>query len=238
MIDNAWFGYENVFNTENDKTWITNNNKIIFPKNKSWKDYVKLNRIEVCCGEAPYLVSRYDTTTGEFIDINNRIGILDRKIRVINENVEDECYWVEWVYKAFQATYGFEWQGDNLLIARKNLLFSFIDYYYEKFKHYPVEKYLLKIARILSWNLFQMDGLKFVIPNSCKLESVQQITLISDGNDLIFEKENIEEQHQKCEGCLKNNNKKHSGIYCKIMDWDKKRSIKFISLLRKGLNNE
>ena len=64
-----------------------------------------------------------------------------------------------------------------------------------------------------------MDGLKFVIPNSCKLqESIQQMTLFNNGNELIFSKENIEEKYQKCEACLKNNNKKHNGIYCKIMD--------------------
>ena len=239
LIDDAWFGYKNVFNTIKDKTWITNKNKIIFPKAKTWMDYVKLNRMEITCGEAPYLVSRYDTTTGEFIEPYNRIGLLDRKIRVINENIDDESLWVEWVYKAYKATYGYEWQGDNLLIARKNLLFSFIDYYYEKFQNYPIKQYLKEIAKILSWNLFQMDGLKFVIPNSCKLqESIQQMTLFNNGDELVFSKENIEEKCQECEACLKNNNKKHNGIYCKIMDWDKKRSIRFISLFNKGSNNE
>lgn len=233
LIDNAWFGYENVFNVENDKIWITNKNKIFFLNNKTWKDYVKLNRMEISCGEAPYLVSRYDTTTGEFIDINNRIGILDRKIRIINENIEDEAEWVEWVYKAFQATYGYEWQGDSLLIARQNLLFSFIDYYLAKFHSFPIKKYLLKIARIISWNIFQMDGLKFVIPNSCKSEVSQQMILINNGNEWIFNSENLEEKYVKCQGCLKNDKYKHNGIYCKIMDWDKKHSIKFISLFKK-----
>lgn len=238
LIDDAWFGYKNVFNTEKNKTWITNNDKIILPKTKTWKDYVKLKRIEISCGEAPYLVSRYDTVTGEFIDINNRIGLLDRKIRIINENAEDKTTWIKWIYKAFKTTYGFEWQGDNLLIARKNLLFSFIDYYYEKFKDYPTKKYLLKIAEILSWNLFQMDGLKFVIPNSCKPQVIEQMTLFNDGNEFGFNVDNVEEQYEKCQGCLKNDNNKHSGIYCEIMDWDKKQSIKFITLFNKGLNNE
>ncbi len=29
--------------------------------------------MEMACGEAPYITSRYDTTTGEFISIEKRI---------------------------------------------------------------------------------------------------------------------------------------------------------------------
>ena len=43
-------------------------------------------RLEITCGEAPFLASRYDTTTGEVIPIPERIGILDRKLRIVTEN--------------------------------------------------------------------------------------------------------------------------------------------------------
>ncbi len=52
-----------------------------------WEDYIDSKRLEITYGEAPYLVSRYDASTGEMIDIHKRIGILDRKLRVVNENV-------------------------------------------------------------------------------------------------------------------------------------------------------
>jgi hypothetical protein len=88
LIDNAWFEREGVFNSEiilsnGTKTWEVNQEKISFPKSKTWKDYVKDKRLEISCGEAPYITSRYDSTTGEFITVNNRIGLLDRKLRVI-----------------------------------------------------------------------------------------------------------------------------------------------------------
>lgn len=226
LVDNAWFKKENIFNTENGKTWVINKNKIMFPNDKTWQDYVLLNRMEISCGEAPYLVSRYDTVTGEWIDIGNRIGILDRKLRVINENVEHENEWIEWVYKAYKSTYAFEWQGDSLLIARENMLFAFIDYYVQRFNNYPVREYLLEIAKILSWNIFQMDGLKFVIPNSCKPVVKRQMSLFED-----------DKQIEPCQGCLKGNNEKHTGIYCKIKDWQTGKTIKFISLL-KGKGNK
>lgn len=225
LIDNAWFGRENVFNTEDNQTWKTTENKIEFSgiENKTWQDYVKANRMEISCGEAPYLVSRYDTVTGQWINIKDRIGILDRKLRIVNENTEQENDWYEWVLEAFKSTFAFEWQGDSLLIARENLLFTFIDYYIDRFKIYPTIDYLLEIAKILSWNIWQMDGLKFVIPNSCEPVQKKQLSLFPE-----------EENSEQCKGCLKNDNSKHTGVYCKIMNWKTRRSIKFISLIKRG----
>lgn len=164
LIDNDWFGRCNVFNRELENSWQTIEDKIIFPDTagKTWKDYVKANRLEISCGEAPYLVSRYDAVTGELIPIKNRIGLLDRKLRVVSENVNSEPEWYLWSKKAIQSIYGYDWQGDNVLLARENLLFTFIDYYEAQFEVPPIKKYLLEIARILSWNIFQMDGIKFV----------------------------------------------------------------------------
>lgn len=69
LIDEAWFGRKDVFNTEytsEDGThgWKTNPERISFPEGKTWKDYVRDTRLEITCGEAPYIVSRYDATTG------------------------------------------------------------------------------------------------------------------------------------------------------------------------------
>ena len=220
LVDNAWFGRENVFNFEGEKSWTVNTEKITFPEGKTWQDYVKENRLEISCGEAPYLVSRYDTVSGKWIDTNERIGLLDRKLRIINENVDNEQDWYKWTVEAYKSIFGFEWQGDSLLIARENLLFTFIDYYVDRFEVHPIEEYLLEIAKILSWNIWQMDGLKYVIPNSCKPIPKAQMSFFDD-----------EDEPEECPGCLKNNIHKHSGTYCKIMNWETKRSIKFISLI-------
>lgn len=223
LVDNAWFGRENVFNIETDKTWKTNTKKIVFPQDKSWQDYVKANRMEISCGEAPYLCSRYDTVTGLWIELNDRIGILDRKIRIVNENTETKEDWITWVQEAYKATYGFEWQGDSLLIARENLLFTFVDYYQGRFNEEPSTEELQEIAKIISWNIWQMDGLKYVVPNSCKPVPKMQQSFF----DII---DGTQDETEPCPGCEKGDNKKHSGIYCKIMDWQKKKPIRFIDL--------
>lgn len=225
LVDNAWFESEGMFNTEHEKTWAETKEKVPFPtpSGKTWQDYINNNRLEITCGEAPYLVSRYDTVTGEAIEISRRIGILDRKLRVVSENVDAEPEWYSWAKKAFQNTYGFEWQGDNVLLARENLLFTFADYYEAKFGVFPIKEYLKEIATIISWNIWQMDGLKFVIPESCKdAEQVQTV---------MFEED---VKKEPCQGCKKNDPFSHTGVYCKIKDWKENKTVKFVSLLKQG----
>ena len=220
LIDNAWFGYEGTFNKEDDKSWVATS-KVEF-KDKNWKDYVSDTRLEITCGEAPYLVSRYDTVTGERIELKSRIGLLDRKFRVINENAESDDEWKEQSIIALKNIYGYEYQGDNLFIARKNIFFSYLEYYFNRFNILPNNEELNEIATIISWNLWQMDGLKFVVPESCE-NSFEEKT------DLFGEKHII---GHKCLGCEKNDIHKHNGKYAKIMDWEKEKATKFINLLK------
>ena len=124
--DEDWFGRSGVFNTENsDHTWTVSEGQIEFPPKKKWQHYVDSRRLEITCGEAPYLVSRYDVSTGELIvPPMRRIGMLDRKLRIVNENTEGYDEWLKWTLRAFEACYGYEYQGDNVLIARINLLLT------------------------------------------------------------------------------------------------------------------
>lgn len=178
IVDEAWFGRKDVFNTEVINSdgmhdWLPTEGKIVFPDGKTWQSYVLDIRLEMACGEAPYLVSRYDTTTGELInELPKRIGVLDRKLRVVGENVETVEDWYKWAFVALKSTFGFEWQGDNLLLARESILFSFIDYYkdFTTNKHnktlQPNCSYLKHAAMIISWNIFQMDGIKMILPRT------------------------------------------------------------------------
>jgi len=236
LIDNAWFGRENVFNTEleksNDFKWSINREKIVFPENKTWKDYVRDTRLEMACGEAPYITSRYDTTTGEFIPIGKRIGILDRKLRIVTENVETSGEWLEWAQTAYKNTYAFEFHGDSLLIAREAMLVSFIENFKLKFGKEPLLKSIQYIAYIISWNVWQMDGLKGVVPNSCGVKITTTTNLFDE----------TETKETPCEGCQKENIHKHNGTYCLIKDWPNKdletgskgRKIRFVDLIKRN----
>lgn len=223
LIDCAWFGRDGVFNRETGEgTWESNPEKIVFPDGKSWRDYVNDRRMEITCGEAPYLVSRYDSTTGKEIPLAQRIGMLDRKLRVVSENATTRREWLYWAARAFKCVYGYEWQGDNLLIARENLLMSFADYYEARFGKFPSLRSLLAIARILSWNLWQMDGLKGVVPDSCRQEEFAQLLLFG------------EEEPSKCRGCRGGDITQHNGTYCLIRDWTAKKpkdTIRYIDLI-------
>ncbi|MDE7159500.1 MAG: restriction endonuclease subunit M [Muribaculaceae bacterium] len=229
LVDNAWFGCEGVFNTEVDNPdgshfWIVNTEPVAFPEGKTWRDYVNENRLEITCGEAPYLVSRYDTVTGEPIPIEHRIGMLDRKLRVVGENTTTSGEWLKAAQSAYMSIYGYEWQGDNLILAREALLYTFIEYYRAKFGKDPRLKSLLYIANIISWNIWQMDGLKGVIPNSC-----------SDRRIMVYDLFGATETISRCEGCRAHDITKHNGTYALIKDWsapEAKQIIQFIDLLK------
>lgn len=159
LVDDQWFGGTARFNTTQGATWHSCPEPIIFAQGKTWQDYVSAKRLEVTCGEAPYLVSRYDAVTGAPIPVSERIGLLDRKLRVTTENTKSPAEWLKWAHKAFQSVYGFELQGDSLFVARSNLLLTFSDFYEERWGEHPEPAAALSIATIITWNLFQMDAL-------------------------------------------------------------------------------
>lgn len=165
--DAAWFGTTDKFLPDQP---------VRFTKKKTWKHYVDSRRMEITCGEAPYLVSRYDACTGEAIPIRHRIGVLDRKLRAVNENTTDEEEWLTWALRAFQATYGYEFQGDNLLIARVNLLMTYEEYLYARWKRKPTPDEYRTIVNTITWNLWQMDGLTGHIPY-CREDDWQETNL-------------------------------------------------------------
>lgn len=161
--------------------------------------YVKRIWLEVTCGEAPYMVSRYDMETSEIIPLSHRVGFLDRKLARINKEVCDKNEWQHFVELAYKASYGFEWNGDSLLIARENLLYTYRDYYIEKWQEEPDYELFLKIAVIISYNVFQMDGIAknqglpikksgpyYILPLSEKKEKKPEIQLSFDS---LFEEE-------------------------------------------------
>ena len=186
LVDNIWFNGKDIFNKETSNSWKTVKRHIPFKNGRTWQEYLLQKRLEITCGEAPYLVSRYDTTTGNMIPIQNRIGLLDRKLRVLNENVKSEKEWVKWAKIAYQNTYGYEYQGDSLLLARENLLLTFADYYYYKFSVAPILEYLLEIAEIISWNIWQMDGLTGYIPFVYKDDIWEQLDLFEPPTKAII----------------------------------------------------
>ena len=209
--DAEWFGKENVFNTEEGHSWKVKDGRIVFPKDKTWQDYIDSRRIEITCGEAPYIVSRYDTSTGESIPITRRIGILDRKLRIVNENTGDEETWLKWAARAIQSVYGYEYQGDNLLIARINVLCTFTEYLERKWARKATEEELKKIANIIVWNFWQMDGITNTIPFGVPEETEQQIDffgLIANPEEKTIQETPV----------------------CKIYDWRRDNSLLFTEL--------
>lgn len=213
FADETWFGRPDVFAKDRQPT-----EQVYFSKHRSWQRYVDNRRLEITCGEAPYLVSRYDVATGELIPIANRIGILDRKLRVVNENAAEESEWLTWATRAFQAAYGYEFQGDSLLIARVNLLITFEEYLWNRWRRKPTAKEYQTIANIISWNIWQMDGLTGAIPYCKAQEEYRQMSLFD-----WFESEDYQEAAAQ-------------QVPCRIFDWRGKRSLAYREVNTGGRN--
>lgn len=211
LVDEAWFNQREIFNSPVQKGWKTHERPVKFDigANKTWKKYVDHNRLEVSCGEAPYLVSRYDTTTGVPIALARRIGILDRKLRVVTENASCEEEWLIWAKRAYQSVYAFEFQGDSILLARENLLASYQEYFQNALHREAKETELLEIARIISWNIWQMDARTSAIPT------------IAEGNE-CKSKNGVHVSRQFSPLCL-------------LYDWHSNQTVTFSSMLKNRL---
>lgn len=203
----------------------------------NWVYYISERRLEITCGEAPFIVGRYNPTanTGVVITPKNRVGFLDRKLQVVSEYTKSKKEWLKYAELALKATYGYEWQGDNLLIARENILLTIDDFYKDfcsdklklKSKQSLTDEQLECFAEIISWNIWQMDGLKYVVPLSCKHETrliPGELTLFGETPDMV--------EKDECEGCKFNRVTKHNGKYAKIMDWTMDKPIRFVDMMQ------
>lgn len=175
-LDEEWFGYPDVFFKEDKPIEEVR----FFEKKRTWQDYVDSRRLEITCGEAPYLMSRYDVATGEIVPLEKRCGIFDRKLRVVSENASTEDEWFKWAIRAVQATYGYEFQGDNVLIARINILCTFEDYLVERWNRKLTRQETENIINIITWNIWQMDGLTYTIPFREAEPDFVQLSLFND----------------------------------------------------------
>ena len=137
---------------------------------RDWQTFVDAKFLEITCGEAPYLVGRYNAVTGEAIDLAERTGLLDRKLRVIGEYATTVGHWLELATRAVKSVYGYDLQGDNLFLARRNVFETVKDFFRAQFNREPPEDFLLTVAEIVSWNLWQMDGRTFTVPHVKQLK--------------------------------------------------------------------
>lgn len=168
-------------------TWVCKKMTDVAEKDlvgKEWIEYINKTCLEVTCGEAPFLTSRYDTTTGQMIAVPDRIGLLDRKLNAITEEhfknpkIWDYSLWLNYAMNAYMSTYGYEWQGDNLLLARCNLFLTLMENFRSLFgseiENHRMSTVLIDaIADVISWNIWQMDGLKKTVPGTdipCKIK--------------------------------------------------------------------
>ena len=192
-----------------DCEWEAHETPCDVPENR-WQRYVLTTHLELTCGEAPFLTTRYDAVTGEAIAVEKRAGVLDHKLQQVNQQATD-ADWSRWALLALATTYGYEWQGDNLLLAREALLGSFTEYHEQRFGVKAPEALLLQAAEIIAWNLWQMDGLKGVVPGTC-----HDVEVHTEG-DLFAATTTL--STTPCPGCATGDITQHNGLRCQLRRW-------------------
>ena len=215
FADEQWFGR---------KTGIyklTDEGKIYFSKGKHWKLYVDARRLEITCGEAPFLATRYDVETGEAIPVEDRVGLLDRKLRAVSENTQSIDEWKTWALRAVQAIYGYELQGDNLLIARVNILCTVEEHLFHRWRQKADKEFLGKLCNVIAWNLWQMDGIKSCVPVQPK-PTEEQLSLFEPIGQ--YSETNLFGEITE------------KDISCRLFDWRGDRSISYRTLREEGTN--
>ena len=238
-LDEVWFGKRDVFNVEDfqNHSWRATADSIEFPRRKKghgWHAYVEAPRLEITCGEAPFVCSRYDTVTGDELPVRERVGFLDRKLRVVTERTKTRKEWVRRALDALRATYGFECQGDNLLIARINVFETFAEHLRDRWGSGAMQEELEQAAWIVSWNFWQMNGFTDAVPTNktgAEVEStlgtfrepepepVQQS--LFDLFDNVFPDEKVEEGEKAS---------RETVPLCVIYDWQNCEPFEFASL--------
>lgn len=203
-ISAAWFyrvGISREKPAEIDDTFVAN---WLGANETLWQNYVDAKFLEITCGEAPYITARYNAATGTPIDFPDRYGLLDRKLRVV-DNCAPAADRLAWTIRAVQSVYGYEFQGDNLFLARKNIFLTVEEFLSGKVSAAELEKILPQVAEIISWNFWQMDGLECTIPFAD-----------TNPNQSLFDEPPPPRE-----------------IFCKILDWRTREPITFKELVGK-----
>lgn len=198
-------------------TWVVKKQNDAVDENYATDDletYLSRTWLEITCGEAPYMATRYDMETAAFLQLQHRVGFIDRKLSRLSKELPDTgivtiAEWHRLAVLAYKSSYGFEWSGDSLLLARLNCLFTYVDYFVARWGVFPTMGMLMEIAEVISYNVWQMDGLAYVQPLSQKEIEVQVET--------------------KVKGKTKTKTKieKTTGIPVMVMDWTTNRFDQF-----------
>lgn len=134
-------------------------NDLVIGDTKDFEKFIDAKFLEITCGEAPYITSRYNAVTGEPIDFDNRVDILDKKLKIIAKETKDVSNLKNFTERALKSVYGYEFQGDNLFLARRNIFETVAEFLSDKLAAKEFKEFLPTIADIISWNFWQMDGL-------------------------------------------------------------------------------
>ncbi|MFC3929040.1 hypothetical protein ACVR05_04135 [Streptococcus caprae] len=143
----------------------------------SWTEFLETRWLDKRALEGGFLITPYHQATGQTIPILQRAGILDLKLQAIMREVTSPNAFFTWAQIAYQTSYAYLLAGDDLFLLRDELLKTFDAYYAAKFFLAPLPQFREEIARIISYNIVQMDDSTFSVPPSEPTDQAIQLDL-------------------------------------------------------------
>lgn len=125
---------------------------------------MKRTWLEITAGEAPHMATRYDVETGEIVPLTKRVGFVDRKLKRINAEVDDKAEWQRLVLKRINQVMVLSGVVTHFYLLGKIFFTHTEIIIFKNGSKNQLMACLVNIAKIISYNLFQMDGLKYIIP--------------------------------------------------------------------------
>lgn len=130
-----------------------------------WRDRIQLRSADMCCGEGAFMTTLYDPITGEDIPEPERVGVLDRKLRLVVENAPMSMA-TRYLLTALRTSYACELVGDNVILARMNVLLAWREAYCRVMGTSPSVAEMTEACEVICGTVMQVDVLTGMIPAS------------------------------------------------------------------------
>jgi hypothetical protein len=131
----------------------------------SWRDRIQLRALDSCCGEGAFTTTLYDPITGEDIPEPERVGILDRKLRLVVEHAPMSLA-PRYLLTALRTSYACDIMGDNVILARMNVYLAWLEAYRRAMGTPPSIAEMNEACEVICGTVMQVDALTGMLPAS------------------------------------------------------------------------
>lgn len=176
QLDEVWFQRSGVFNTPTAEGWIPAADPVYFEDPFHWKKYVNQ---QIYVPDLDWGAALTFAGTSENLPLNERMGQLDRELRLVNENVRSQQEWQKRTSTMLARMLGCAKDPIRLFRARLCVLETCREAFQARFGHLPSARDEKALAHIVARNLFQSEDELNTVPFQ-EMEETLQLSLFEE----------------------------------------------------------